>query len=253
LPDASANGHLWLGQNWDWIPQVRGAVVHTRGEDEVETLGFTEAGVFGAKIGINSAGLGLAINGMVSNVDDWSRPALPFHVRCYDILRSRTLDEARAVVTAQARPCAANFLLAQSPDRAIDIEAAPETVRVLTPEEDALVHANHFLEPRLLGVEEPPSERRPHSYARQSRMRALLDARRPVGLGDLESALRDHDDHPDGICRHENSEDPPEERYITVASVIMDLDERSVWLTDGQPCEHLYDGYSLAHTALLGR
>src|SRR6185503_19010082 len=25
LPEASANGHLLIGQNWDWIPQVLGA------------------------------------------------------------------------------------------------------------------------------------------------------------------------------------------------------------------------------------
>ena len=30
LPAASANGHLLLGQNWDWIPEVKGAVLFTR-------------------------------------------------------------------------------------------------------------------------------------------------------------------------------------------------------------------------------
>jgi isopenicillin-N N-acyltransferase-like protein len=65
--------------------------------------------------------------------------------------------------------------------------------------------------------------------------------------------LRDHDDYPDGICRHQNLDDPDEERYITVTSAIMDLADLSLRLTDGPPCEHLYDGYSLPHTAMLGR
>jgi hypothetical protein len=33
----------------------------------------------------------------------------------------------------------------------------------------------------------------------------------------------------------------------------MDLDERSLRLTDGPPCEHLYETYSIPHTAMLGR
>ena len=58
LPEASENGHLLLGQNWDWIPQVQGAVLHTTDPDGFQTLAFTEAGIVGGKIGFNSAGLG---------------------------------------------------------------------------------------------------------------------------------------------------------------------------------------------------
>jgi isopenicillin-N N-acyltransferase like protein len=253
LPEASQNRHLLLGQNWDWIPQVQGAVVHTVEPDGLETLSFTEAGIVGGKIGLNSAGLGLAINGLLSTADDWSRLQPPFHLRCYEILRSRTFEPAVRIVTDQPRACSTNFLIAETPARVLDVEAAPQTVRRLSASEGYAVHTNHFLDPALLEVEEPPSERRPHSYHRQSRMQALLDARRPVAVADLEVALRDHDDHPDGICRHENAEDPPEEQYITLTSVIMDLEERSLRLTDGPPCEHLYEGYSLGHTALVGR
>ena len=251
LPGASANGHLLIGQNWDWIPQVRGAVLHTREPDGLETLSFTEAGIVGGKIGLNSAGLGLAINGLLSTADDWSRLQLPFHLRCYDILRSRDLDAAVSIVTRTRRACSANFILAQTPARLVDLEAAPDSLRELAPTDGYLVHTNHFLDPRQLGVEEPPSERRPHSYLRLTRMQSLLDARRPVSVADLEACLRDHDDYPDSICRHVDQQLPPEEHYITVASAIMDLDERSLRLTDGQPCERLYEGVSLAHTAII--
>src|SRR5438105_14010864 len=30
LPEASTNRHLLIGQNWDWIPGVLGAVLHTK-------------------------------------------------------------------------------------------------------------------------------------------------------------------------------------------------------------------------------
>jgi len=245
LPAASASGHLLLGQNWDWIPGVQGAFLHTRETDGLETLGFTEAGIVGAKIGLNSAGLGLAINGLMSTSDDWSRAVMPFHVRCYEILRRRRLSEAAAVITDGLRSCSANFLIAQPPDRAIDLEAAPDCVRVLDPLGGTLVHSNHFVDPALLGVVEPETERRPHSYTRHARLAALLDARAPVAVGDLEVILQDHDNYPDGICRHAHPDDPPEEWCITITSAIMDLEELSVRLTDGPPCEHLYEECSI--------
>lgn len=253
LPEASANGHLLLGQNWDWIPEVKGAVLHTREPDGLETLSFTEAGIVGGKIGLNSAGLGLAINGLMTTVDDWSRLVSPFHVRCYDILRQRRLADAVAAVADGNRACSANFLIAQTPDQALDLEAAPDRVRQIGPVSGRLVHSNHFLDPAALAVEEPVTERRPHSYWRQDRLAAVLAARVPVSVGDLEVALRDHDHYPDSVCRHENRDDPPEEWLISVTSAIMDLAELTVRLTDGPPCEHLYDGFSIPHAAVLGR
>jgi isopenicillin-N N-acyltransferase-like protein len=40
-----------------------GAVLHTTDDDSFETLAYTESGIVGAKIGLNTAGLGLCING----------------------------------------------------------------------------------------------------------------------------------------------------------------------------------------------
>ena len=64
----------------------------------------------------------------------------------------------------------------------VDIESAPDTVRELRPAANTLVHTNHFLAPEKLGVTEPVSERRPHTYWRQTRMQALLDSRAPVAV-----------------------------------------------------------------------
>jgi isopenicillin-N N-acyltransferase-like protein len=152
----------------------------------------------------------------------------------------------------EKRSCSANFLIAQTPDLAVDLEAAPDAIREIPPTLGAVVHTNHFLEPEHLGVVEPETERRPHTVWRHKRMLELLDARSPVSAGDLEVMLRDHDNYPDGICRHENRDDPPEEWCITVTSAIMDLDELTLRLTDGPPCEHLYEGFSIPHTAVLG-
>ncbi|CAA9549416.1 MAG: Acyl-coenzyme A:6-aminopenicillanic-acid-acyltransferase 40 kDa form (Isopenicillin-N N-acyltransferase) [Contains: Acyl-coenzyme A:6-aminopenicillanic-acid-acyltransferase 11 kDa subunit; Acyl-coenzyme A:6-aminopenicillanic-acid-acyltransferase 29 kDa subunit] [uncultured Thermomicrobiales bacterium] len=250
-PAASASGHLLIGENWDWIPEVRGALLHTIEPDGMETLGFTEAGIFGAKIGLNSAGIGLVINGMTTTDDDWSRLSLPFHARCRAILRSRDLDAAIAVVVAAPRACAANFLLAQTPDRLVNIEAAPERTRRWDAEEARLCHTNHFLDPRALGVVEPEIERGPDSQDRLARMRTLLDGDRPLAFEILAAALRDSEGAPDAICRHPDPTQPPEERYATVVSVIMDLHAQTLWISDGPPDQAPYARVALADLAAM--
>lgn len=246
LPEASANGHLLVGQNWDWIPQVLGAVLHTVEPNGLETLSFTEAGIVGGKVGLNSAGVALAINGMTTTDDDWSRLSKPFHVRCYEILRSRSFDAAVEVVTGLDRACSTNFLIAQTPGQVVDIEAAPAKVQLLQCENDCLVHTNHFVNPDALGVVEPPSEQRPHSQLRRERLIELLGEKRPIALEEIQDYLRDHQGHPFSICRHEDPDEVPEEQYITVTAVVMDVETRTLYLTDGPPCQSEYQRVMLA-------
>lgn len=239
LPEASANGHLVVGQNWDWIPQVQGAVLHATDADGLQTLAFTEAGIVGGKIGLSNRGLGLAINGMTSTDDDWETLAKPFHVRCYEILRAPDFDAAVAVVTDEARACSTNFLIAQTPDRVVDIEAAPDKLRLLSCEGGCLVHTNNFTAPEDIGVAEPPNPKRHFSVGRRSRLSELLDTHAKITVDDLQADLQDHLRFPYGICRHAAvGLEPPEHHYITVTSVIMDLTNKTLLLTDGVPCEN---------------
>ena len=245
LPESSANGHLLIGENWDWIPQVQGALLHTTEPDGLQTLAFTEAGIVGGKIGLNSAGLGLAINGLTTTDDDWARPVLPFHARCYAVLRSRRFDDAAEIIGGTPRACSGNFMLAQTPDRAIDLEAAPDALGVVRPTNGCVVHANHFERPHELGVVEPPDEKLPHTYHRQRRLDALLRTQLPISIEQIQDALRDHAEHPYSVCRHEDPAEPPEEHYLTVVSAVMDLDALELHISDGPPCVNPYERYAL--------
>lgn len=244
LPQLTADGHLLMGQNWDWIPQVKGILLHVR-EGGYESLSFTEAGIVGGKIGLNSFGLGLLINGLNSTDDDWSRLKRPFHVRCYEILRARDLTQASEVIAQGERSCSANFLLAQVEAQAIDMEAAPLATHTLTPEDGLIAHTNHFIAAEALGVVEPPTEKLPHSQRRLERIMKLLTEKRPLEFDDLAGYLRDHTGYPYSICRHIDELEPEGERYQTVVSVIMDLHERAFWLSAGPPCENPYQKLKL--------
>ncbi len=253
MPEATKDGHLLLGQNWDWIPEVQGLFVKVRKQNGMSIMCFTEAGIVGGKIGLNSAGIGLTINGMVSQLDDWSRLGKPFHIRCWEVLNSRTLEEAASVVREGPRACSANFILAQATDlgasNALDLEAAPSGILTLIPQHGLLTHTNHFSNCAALGIFEPLEEERKGSLCRYERveqlLREVLMKNFKLSLADLQAILRDHNSFPESICRHGGKQLPEERRYQTLVSIIMDLNARRLWAAVGPPCLNDYLSLSI--------
>ena len=248
LPSATVNRHLIMAQNWDWIPQVKGLFLKVHPDVGPDSLCFTEAGVVGGKIGINSDGIGLTINGLVSDKDDWGRLRKPFHVRCWEILQSRTLNEAVSKVTRGERSCSANFMIGQQSSlgsgRLVDVESAPKTTEVLLPENGILSHTNHFTRAEKLGVKQVLDDERWSTMHRYERIGELLaemrTGYRKLNMSKAEEMLRDHDGKPESVCRHPNSRFPHDERYRSVVSVVMDLYTSHLRATMGSPCEHQY-------------
>jgi len=232
-PEATASGHLVMGQNWDWIPEVAGAILHVR-EPGYEALSFTEAGIVGGKIGLSSYGLGLAINGLRTTADDWARLGTPFHVRCHDILRAPGLAAAASVAAAGPHACSANYLLGHVADGILDVEATPDGSATQGSEAGLLVHTNHLV--AATGVAEAPHKRRWFSVYRLERARDLLEGALPLTTAAAHAALSDHEGRPYSVCRHESEAEPEGQRYATVASVVMDVDAGRMWVTDGPPC-----------------
>ena len=252
LPSHSANGHLLVGQNWDWIPGVSGAVVRARRAGLPGSLAFTEAGIAGAKIGLNDAGIGLAINGLVSDRDSWSRLRKPFHVRCWEVLAATRLEDAVRAIAGSERACSANFVVARAGGAApevVDIETSPDAEFRLSPEDGFLVHANHFVHPDTGGIRQPLAEDRTSTFQRYARMRELLGARAAAGrvtVHDLKTILRDHEGGTKSICRHVDETQPPNFRYETVVSAILDVDAGEMFVASGPPCTARYRVHRLA-------
>jgi len=236
MPSVCKDRAVLHGQNWDWVPDVRGAIVRVREAGGQSYLGFTEAGIFGAKIGLNSAGIGLTVNGMMTTNDDWRRDTVPFHARCRDALLSRSLDEAVKRVTSTAPACSANFLLSSAEGDAADVEIAPEDANLIEPEGGLITHANHFRDPEALGVEEPPSEYHASSVFREARLRALLLRKAPLTVPGALHALKDHKERPRSICRHADPKEPEADRTKTKIVAVMDLTRRGLTIGEGPTC-----------------
>ncbi len=243
LPEATHNNHLIMGQNWDWIPDVDCTLTLSKDVDGLQRLSYIEAGIFAGKPGMNSEGIGLTVNGMYSTDDDWARFKKPFHLRCYEALRSRHMEEVLESLIGTPRSCTANFIVGHAPDKVVDVELAPDMLRIIDPKNGVLSHANHFSNPDVLGVSEPPNPRRHFSEFRQKRMKTLLNTQKPLDIPNIQTILRDHKNNPQSLCRHQDNTLPESQHTITKTAMIMDLEEKKMWVTNGQPCVEKFEEY----------
>jgi isopenicillin-N N-acyltransferase-like protein len=251
----SADGHLRIAQNWDWIPGVECVLAEVSLSSGTKVICLNEAGIAGGKIGLNSSGLGLLVNGLLSNLDDWSRLGEPFHVKTWKVLCSSNLEEAVRVISSGSHPCSANFLVAQSlngeqqANEIVDVEIYPGGEVVLAVGDGYFVHANHFLDPDSIGIWQPFREDCLTTFNRYSRMVELLktttEKNGTITKEFIYSALSDHDRKPDSICRHRNTSLKESEQIRTVLSVLIDLDSRTMEVAPGPPCLESYTEYRL--------
>ena len=229
-----------LGQNWDWLLHSAQTLVvlEVRQDDGPDFVTVVEAGLL-AKAGLNAAGLGLVTNALVTDAD-LGAPGLPYHVLLRAILDCATVTEALKVLQAGMRSSSANYLIAHASGAALDVEAAPGDFTRLYPqfpEDGLLLHTNHFLSPRLHPVD-VSLWAMPSSAVRLQRLRA--GATGSATLDDFRVLLADHADYPHSICSHPDPGDHPLEQGATIASVLMDLNARRLWLAAGNPCRSPY-------------
>jgi isopenicillin-N N-acyltransferase-like protein len=251
MPDMTASGHTIIGQNWDWLQKVRGHVFIMRvkrssepGTGKPDFVGFTEAGIVGCKMGVNAAGIGLCVNGLVTNRDGVNGFRKPFHVRCREILDAWTFDKALLPVVQTDRCCSTNFLIGHADGEIIDIEATPDYCSYIYPQDGVVTHANHLVrETRIASQFERIA---PHSLYRANRLeRMLRQSGGEVGVETIHTLLSDHFSAPASICRHADMTLPEPKRVISVAAAAIDLNTRTLYVTDGPPCQSRFQSIPL--------
>ena len=223
VPGPGQPGPAILGQNWDWL-------LHA-----VQTLVV----------------LGLVTNALVTDADA-GEPGLPYHVLLRAVLDCATVTEAVKVLAAGPRASSANYLIARASGAALDIEAAPgDFTRLypLFPEDGVLLHTNHFLAPRIDPVD-LALWAMPSTVVRLQRLRAATTAQaataKPRTLDGFRALLADHADYPHSICAHPDPAAHPCEQGATIASVLMDLTARRIWLAAGNPCQVPFEQLDIA-------
>ena len=241
LRSATREGKVFIGQNWDQRPIVmpHAIVLHITMEDGTRIMGVTEAGQL-LRNGFNSHGLGLVSSGLNSSADS-RRVGVPGNFMRMRALRSRSFDEMREVTTAFCRAVANNYTLASArDDLAVDVEGLPEMPVVLPPENGIVTHANHILS-------HPEMDTSKGKRIRGERLNKLLQERTGDITADyIKKCLSDHEGYPDSVCSHaEEDKRDVHHRWMTVASIIYDLDEATASICKGNPCRGTFTEYRL--------
>lgn len=244
LPSATADGHVLLGQNWDWKPFQKEAfvILLVRQEGRPNVVILTEAGVVG-KMGMTTAGLGLCINLLVCDQDRcaWK---VPMHVLLRGMLNAETMGDAIAAAGKAERSSSANFVIAHEAGEAIDLETAPDDYDFIAPQDGVLIHTNHFTSQRL-PVRDLGKDEFPDSLIRIQRAEKVVRPRiGEITVETFKEAFCDHFNYPDSICRHADARDDEPLHVESVASVIMDLTDRRMLVSYGPPCANPYKEYS---------
>jgi isopenicillin-N N-acyltransferase-like protein len=241
LPHRTSSGHTLLGQTWDWLAHSFDTLVLLEVEqpDKPNFVTVVEAGLL-AKASLNSSGLGVAVNTMVTSADT-AEPGLPFHVLLRAFADCETLTEAIYTASRHQRSSSGNYLLAHADGLAVNLETAPGDYRGVTPllpTDGALVHTNHFTMP-IAGPRDVGHYAMADSLIRLQRVeRSIAGNTSPATLDSLHEAMSDHADFPYSVCCHPDARAAKDDQWATVMSVVMDLEARELYVTEGNPCQY---------------
>jgi isopenicillin-N N-acyltransferase-like protein len=208
LPEASADGALLHGQNWDWRAECAetGVLLCIRRDDGPDILTFTEAGGL-ARSGLNSAGIGLTANALECDRDYQRGAGVPLPFIRRKVLESRYLADAVRTIFSTPKlgsnHMAVSHATADGRAEAFGFECAPDETFWLAPEQGVYVHANHWIaEPARAKVKDTGLQETPCSIYRDKRVRELLAPKRgKLSLDDFRAAFFDDWNAPWSVCR----------------------------------------------------
>jgi isopenicillin-N N-acyltransferase-like protein len=208
LPEASADGVLLHGQNWDWRAECAetGVVLRIRREDGPDILTFTEAGGL-ARSGLNSAGIGLTANALECDRDYRRGPGVPLPFIRRKVLESAYLAEAVRTIFSTPKLGSNHMAVSHCGGEAFGFECAPDETFWLAPDKGVYVHANHWIadsaraKVKDTGLPETPCSIYRDKRVREHLTRKLDGGRGKLTLEDFRQAFFDDYASPWSVCR----------------------------------------------------
>jgi isopenicillin-N N-acyltransferase-like protein len=243
LPPTTREGHLIHAQNWDWHDECADCsiVLKIVPDTGPSMLLFAEAGTV-AYVGLNNAGLAITSNHLESE-QDGRHEGMPNPIVRRQVLTQESLGPAIETVLKAQRAFSTNFIISHREGEAIDLEMTPDQAFWLSPEDDLLVHANHFVSPTArAAVRDIGLLSSADSLYRDSRVRRyLVRDRGRVTLSTLQAAFQDRFGAPRGVCRSPVAG----KTSSTVATIIMDTTAKIMWVAPRPYGPHRFTEYRL--------
>jgi isopenicillin-N N-acyltransferase-like protein len=240
--ERTADGHVLLAHNEDWVPEDEDDVfiIHATPKTEPPFLAMTYGGLL-PNIGINAYGIAQLCDSVYPND---SRIGTPRLVVSRAVLASKTPDEAIRHMLSAQRAAGYNHLLAHESGELYSVEVSARRFAILYGEDDYIVHTNHYTAPAMQQVESEPEDM-VASRVRYFRALRLVKRENLHTLKTLQAIQRDHVNFSNSICNHSIDATNPLDREKTVNAMVIDLTTREIHIAWGNPCENPYHTYHL--------
>jgi isopenicillin-N N-acyltransferase like protein len=243
IAGANPAGVMIGAQTWDWHRELSGGWAVLRyPQARYPFITLTEAGLL-AKIGINSAGLGVLFN-ILSHRSDTGDGGVPVHAVARRILDSAGDVETGISILRSAPLSASSCFTLLDCRRVACLEASPAGVAELPPARWS-VHTNHFQDPGLAVAAlstGPESDSGPRHEVLLTRS-ADAAARSADGVGnpagsaeDLADLLCAHETDGAAVCCHPAASAPLGTGWQTLATVALEPAGRRMSVLAGGPC-----------------
>ena len=240
--ERSADGHVLIAHNEDWVPEDEPDVfiLHVTPDHEPPFLAMTYGGLL-PNIGFNAFGIAQCCDSVYPTD---CRIGIPRLIASRAVLAAPTPAEAIRYMLAPHRAAGYNHLLAHESGEMYNVEVSARRFAMLYAHEGYLVHTNHYLDTSMQAVESEPDEL-VSTRVRYFRALRLVRQSPQHSVESLQKIQRDHVNFQDSICNHPVADDRPLNREKTVTALLIDLSARTMLASWGNPCANEFHRYEL--------
>jgi isopenicillin-N N-acyltransferase-like protein len=232
-----------LGQNWDWVEEFENLAVifDVTRQDGFRFVALGEPGF--VKIGLNTSGIGVCLNILKCQA---STGGIPVHILLRKVLDSTSVNEAYHAIAAAERTTMSNILIADDSGKYVNLELAGNQLFTLDSNEvevnNVVVHTNGFLTSKREKIDFP--EESESSAARIVRAKSLTSTQCGQNEADMLRILLDQEGNLP-ICRQSERNIFDGLTYGTVSTVVMNLRERKLIFSQGNPRKKTFSYVSI--------
>jgi len=240
--DQTADGHVLVAHNEDWLPEDEEDVflIHAEPDDEPPFLAMTYGGLI-PNIGFNALGIAQCCDSVYPTD---SRIGIPRLVVSRAVLAADTPAGAVRTTLIPRRAAGYNHLIVHESGEMYNVEVSARHFGIQYANENHLAHTNHFLDPGMQAIESEPDEL-VSTRVRYFRALRLLRSTQQHTIETLQEIQRDHINFPSAICNHTDVEEDPFDREKTINAMVIDLTARVMHIAWGNPCKNSYHSYYL--------
>jgi isopenicillin-N N-acyltransferase-like protein len=238
----TADGHVLLAHNEDWIPEDENDVyvISAKPNDDPPYLAMTYGGLL-PNVGFNAYGIAQAIDTVYPND---SRIGIPRLVVARAVLASRRISGAIGRTLVSHRAAGYNHLIVHESGEMYSVEVSARRFDILHGTDGYMTHTNHYLSSTMKEIEKDPEELI-SSRVRYFRANRLLRENTTHTIKSLQSIQKDHVNLPNSICNHNIEGIDPMDRESTITALVIDLTAREMHIAWGNPCQNTYHTYHL--------